>query len=264
MNERVLTVEKLSVCGVGQAGTVVDQVSFDLGQGEVLAVIGESGCGKTKSAQAIMGLLPRDQWSVTANTIKLDGIDLAALPEAEMRKVRGRHISMVFQEPLTALDPVFTVGNQLGSVFRRHFGKSKTEAQTSALAMLERVGFADTEHVLQSYPHQLSGGMRQRVMIAMAMACKPRVLIADEPTSSLDVTTQAQVLEQLTRLGRDSGTAILLITHDPGVVAQYCDRAVVMAGGKLIETASVEDLFTRPNHAYTRRLLTSVTRVPYP
>lgn len=261
MSDRVLFVENLSVSGTraGQAGKVVDNISFSLGQGEVLALIGESGCGKSKSAQAIMGLLPSDRWNVTADAINLDSIDLTTLHEAQLRKVRGRVMSMIFQDPLTALDPVFTVGDQLGTVYRRHFGSTRRNAQTSASAMLERVGFADTNHVLKNYPHQLSGGMRQRVMIAMAMACKPRVLIADEPTSSLDVTTQAQVLDQLTRLGREFGTAILLITHDPGVVAQYCDRAVVMAAGRFLESASVENIFARPIHAYTRRLLTSVS-----
>jgi peptide/nickel transport system ATP-binding protein/oligopeptide transport system ATP-binding protein len=189
--------------------------------------------------------------------IDLGGADLAGLTEAAMRKVRGRLMSMIFQEPLTALDPVFTVGNQLGSVFRRHRGQTRHEARSSSLAMLEDVGFADTAHIMQSYPHQLSGGMRQRVMIAMAMACRPRVLIADEPTTALDVTTQAQVLSQLTRLGQEYGTSILLITHDPGVVAQYCDRAVVMLEGRAIEEATVRDLFTRPQHAYTRGLLAS-------
>jgi ABC-type dipeptide/oligopeptide/nickel transport system ATPase component len=164
-------------------------------------------------------------------------------------------MSMIFQEPLTALDPVFTVGNQLASVFRRHRGQTRANARLSSITMLESVGFADAPDVLQSYPHQLSGGMRQRVMIAMAMACTPRVLIADEPTTALDVTTQAQVLDQLIRLGRDHGTSILLITHDLGVVAQYCDRAAVMLDGRIVEEAIVEDLFAHPQHAYTRDLL---------
>jgi ABC-type dipeptide/oligopeptide/nickel transport system ATPase component len=254
-----LSVQNLTVSRqrAGQEVTVVDRVSFNLGQGEVLAIVGESGCGKTKTAEAIMGLLPRNGWCVRADTIELDGKNLAGLSDAGMRKVRGRLVSMIFQEPLTALDPVFTVGNQLGSVFRRHRGQNPHQARASSAAMLEDVGFADTAHIMNSYPHQLSGGMRQRVMIAMAMACRPRVLIADEPTTALDVTTQAQVLSQLTRLGQEYGTSILLITHDPGVVAQYCDRAVVMLEGRAVEAATVQDLFNKPQHTYTTGLLAS-------
>jgi len=263
MNPPVLSVRNLSVSNrrAGQLSTVVEQISFNLNPGEVLAVVGESGCGKTKTAEAIMGLLPRDGWTVRADAIELDGSDLAILPESGLRKVRGRKMSMIFQEPLTALDPVFTVGNQLASIFRRHRGKTRREALQSSMSMLSKVGFADTRHVLKSYPHQLSGGMRQRVMIAMAMACRPRVLIADEPTTALDVTTQAQVLDQLTRLGQEYGTSILLITHDPGVVAQYCDRALVMLDGRIVENAGVKELFSRPQHDYTRRLLASVAGV---
>jgi ABC-type dipeptide/oligopeptide/nickel transport system ATPase component len=202
-----------------------------------------------------MGLLPRGRWRVTSDAVDLDGTDLAALTESGMRRVRGRQMSMIFQEPMTALDPVFRVGNQLGAVFRRHSGESGRRARSSAGAMLERVGFGDPPHVLSSYPHQLSGGMRQRVMIAMAMACRPKVLIADEPTTALDVTTQAQVLEQLTALARSQNTAILLITHDLGVVAQYCDRALVMLEGAIVEDAPVAELFSRPRHDYTRHLL---------
>jgi peptide/nickel transport system ATP-binding protein len=260
MNPYALSVQNLTVSSRrrGHSATVVDRISFNLRQGEVLAVVGESGCGKTKTAEAIMGLLPRDVWNVQADAIELDGSDLAMLPEAGMRKVRGCAISMIFQEPLTALDPVFTVGNQLVSIFRRHHAKARQEARLSSAAMLESVGFADTAHIMQSYPHQLSGGMRQRVMIAMAMACRPRVLIADEPTTALDVTTQAQVLSRLTRLGQEYGTSILLITHDLGVVAQYCDRAVVMLAGRIIEEGKVQELFSRPQHSYTRDLLASV------
>jgi peptide/nickel transport system ATP-binding protein len=257
-----LSVQNLTVANhrPGHAITVVDHVSFNLREGEVLAMVGASGCGKTKTAEAVMQILPRNGWSVRADAIELDGSDLVGLTEAGMRRVRGRLMSMIFQEPLTALDPVFTVGNQISSVFRRHRGQTRQAARLSSVAMLEDVGFADTAHILQSYPHQLSGGMRQRVMIAMAMACRPRVLIADEPTTALDVTTQAQVLGRLTRLGQEFGTSILLITHDPGVVAQYCDRAVVMLDGRAVEEATVQDLFSRPQHAYTRSLLESGPR----
>jgi len=256
----VLSIQNLSVSvsAAREYTTVVDQVSFDLKAGEVLALVGESGCGKTKTAEAILGLVPQTVFQVRADSINLADADLTGLTEAGMRKVRGREISMVFQEPMTALDPVFTAGSQLSAIFRRHRRQTKTEARRSAHAMLQRVDFADAERIMQMYPHQLSGGMRQRVMIAMAMACRPRVLIADEPTSALDVTTQAQVLSQLTRLGSESGTSILLITHDLGVVAQYCDRAMVMLRGKIVEEAGVEALFAGPKHPYTQSLLAAV------
>jgi ABC-type dipeptide/oligopeptide/nickel transport system ATPase component len=260
VNPHALSIKNLSVSTrrQGRMSSIVDRVSFDLAEGEVLAMVGESGCGKTKTAEAIMGLVPRDSWNVQADTIELAGSNLAALSETGLRKVRGREISMIFQEPLTALDPVFTAGSQLCFVFGRHRGKRKREARKSSIAMLERVGFADPGRIMRSYPHQLSGGMRQRVMIAMAMACQPRVLIADEPTTALDVTTQAQVLSQLVLLGRESGTSILLITHDLGLVAQYCDRALVMLEGRIVEQATVEALFAKPRHPYTRSLLASV------
>lgn len=263
MKPYALSIRNLSVSTRRQDGLVaiVDQVSFELHPGEVLAVVGESGCGKTKTAEAIMGLLPGDGWKIQADAIELEGSNLATLSEAGWRKVRGREISMIFQEPLTALDPVFTAGSQISSLFRRHRGKNMREARESSIDMLKRVGFADPGRIMQSYPHQLSGGMRQRVMIAMAMACQPRVLIADEPTTALDVTTQAQVLSQLTRLGHATGTSILLITHDLGVVAQYCDRALVMLDGRIVEEATVEKLFAVPRHPYTRSLLASVPRL---
>lgn len=238
---------------------VVQHADFDLHAGEVLALVGESGCGKSKTAEAIMGLLPTGLAQVHAARIRLGEQELFDLPEASMRRIRGREISMVFQEPLTALDPVFSCGSQLSVIFRRHRGQSKNQAWQSATEMLSRVGFADSERIMHSYPHQLSGGMRQRVVIAMAMACQPRVLIADEPTTALDVTTQAQVLEQLTGLGRESGTAILLITHDLGIVAQYCDRALVMQQGRIVEQAAVKDLFDSPGDAYTRKLIRSAS-----
>ena len=257
MNPAVLTVRNLSVqtaSGPGQR-PAADHVSFELRQGEVLALVGESGCGKTKTAEAIMGLLSPDRWKVTADEIRLEGTELTRLTPREAGRIRGSEISMVFQEPLTALDPVFTCGYQLCSVFRRHRGMGRRESRESSLAMFGKVGFSDPERTFNSYPHQLSGGMRQRVMIAMAMACRPAVLIADEPTTALDVTTQAQVLAQLVELGRAYGTAILLITHDLGVVAQYANRALVMSGGKIVENAQVDELFDRPCHPATVTLL---------
>lgn len=263
MNTPVLSVRKLSVTrrSAGRQTDVLHEVSFDLHQGEILALVGQSGSGKTKTAESIMGLLSDTRWNITAEAIELDGSDLAALPESGRRKIRGRRISMIFQEPLTAFDPVFTVGNQLCSVFIRHRGQRRREAWTSAQAALERVGFPDPDHILRSYPHQLSGGMRQRVMIAMAMACRPSVLIADEPTTALDVTTQAQVLDQLVKLGQEAGASLLLITHDLGIVAQYCDRALVMLDGRIVEEAAVKALFANPRHPYTRTLLGSAPGV---
>jgi peptide/nickel transport system ATP-binding protein len=260
MKAPALSVRELqvSVRSGDRATTVIDGISFELLKGEVLAMVGESGCGKTKTAESIMGLLPRDSWSVQAASIALDGSELTSLSEAGLRKVRGLEISMIFQEPLTALDPVFTAGDQLSSVIRRHRGKPRREATAYAREMLERVSFSDPGRIMRSYPHQLSGGMRQRVMVAMAMACRPRVLIADEPTTALDVTTQAQVLSQLVSLGQDSGTSILLITHDLALVAQYCDRALVMRGGRILEDSPVEDLFGNPQHPYTQSLLQAV------
>ena len=257
MSAPVLSVRELSVFvgNRGESRAVVDAVSFDLKPGEILALVGESGCGKTKTAEALLGLVPAAAGQVSAQSIELCGADLAALPEAQIRRIRGRDLSMVFQEPLTALDPVFRTGHQLATVFRRHRRMGRAEARRASLEMLERVGFADAEHVLHSYPHQLSGGMRQRVVIAMAMACRPRVLVADEPTTALDVTTQAQVLARLTELAGEAGTAILLITHDLGIVAHYCDRALIMRSGRIVEEAAVDRLFSQPQHPYTANLL---------
>lgn len=257
MNTPVLSVRDLVVTLLGgpHPATVVDGIGFDLQAGEVLGLVGESGCGKTKTAEALMGLLPPELAETRAARMLLGEMDLATLPERALRRIRGRDISMVFQEPLTALDPVFQAGDPLTHVFRRHRGMNRHQARQAALEMLARVGFADPHGVLRSYPHELSGGMRQRVLVAMAMACHPRVLIADEPTTALDVTTQAQVLTQLTALAAAAGTAILLITHDLGIVAQYCDRALVMRRGRIVEDAPVERLFTQPSHPYTVELL---------
>jgi ABC-type dipeptide/oligopeptide/nickel transport system ATPase component len=259
LNAPVLSARRLSVFmrEEGAERAVVDAIDFDLHAGEVLALVGESGCGKSKTAEALMGLVPRGSGRVDAERIELEGQDLAGLAESELRRVRGNRISMVFQEPLTALDPMFTAGHQLATVFRRHRGQTRRQAGVSAQAMLARVGFADTARIMRSYPHELSGGMRQRVVIAMAMACEPRVLIADEPTTALDVTTQAQVLSQLVGLGRETGTAILLITHDLGVVAQYADRALVMRQGRILEEAAVDVLFARPGNPYTSGLISA-------
>ena len=253
----VLSVRQLAVTLRGPDGPVraVDGIDFDLHAGEVLALVGESGSGKSKTAEALMGLVDLPQGAVTAQAIRLGEMDLLGLGEAGLRRVRGRDISMVFQEPLTALDPVFRCGEQLAAVYRRHRGLGRRQARDAARGMLARVGFTDPDQAMRSYPHELSGGMRQRVVIAMAMSCRPRVLIADEPTTALDVTTQARVLAQLIELGRETGTAILLITHDLGVVAQYCERALVMQRGRLVEDGAVTDLFRAPRSPYTAELI---------
>ena len=255
----VLSVRNLSVYvrENGTERTVVDGISFDLAAGEVLALVGESGCGKSKTAEAIMGLVPKVVGRVHADAIELGDLDLAVLGERGLQKIRGREISMVFQEPLTALDPVFSNGYQLATQYRRHRGQSRRQSRDSAREMLRRVGFPDPDRIMRSYPHQLSGGMRQRLVIAMAMACKPRVLVADEPSTALDVTTQAQVLSRMIRMARDTGTAILLITHDLGIVAQYCDRALVMRRGRLVEDAAVKTLFSSPKHKYSGALISA-------
>jgi peptide/nickel transport system ATP-binding protein len=262
----VLSVQELTVTlrlG-GQTLTAVDGISFDMRPGEVLALVGESGCGKTKTAEALMGLIPPALGSVRARRIDLAGKNLAALAEPALRRIRGREMSMVFQEPLTALDPVFRVGRQLATVFRRHRRLGRAEARTASIDMLRRVGIADPERVFERYPHELSGGMRQRVIVAMAMACRPRVLIADEPTTALDVTTQAQVLDQMTTLAREFGTAILLITHDLGIVAQYGDRAMIMRRGRIVEDTLVGALFRKPGHPYSAELLRAAAAVALP
>lgn len=266
MSAPVLSVRELTVSlrNGRQTLIAVNGISFDLRAGEVLALVGESGSGKTKTAEALMGLVPPGLGSVRAKRIDLAGRNLATLREGALRRIRGREISMVFQEPLTALDPVFRAGWQLATVLRRHRRLGRAQARDAAVEMLRRVGIADPERVLDSYPHELSGGMRQRVLIAMAMACRPRVLIADEPTTALDVTTQAQVLGQLTTLAREFGTAILLITHDLGIVAQYGDRALVMRRGRIVEDTLVGELFRKPGHPYTVELLRAAVGLSRP
>ncbi len=259
----VLSVHELSVSFEldSHRVAIVDEVSFELAAGEMVGLVGESGCGKSMTGTALLGLVPSPAGQVKAGRLLLADHDLAVLDEAGWRRVRGSSISMIFQEPLTALDPVFTIGSQLLEVIRRHQHSNRQDARRTAANMLHAVGFADGDRILRSYPHELSGGMRQRVMIAMAMSCHPRVLIADEPTSALDVTTQAQILQQIRELARNTGTAVLLITHDLGVVAQVCDRALVMYCGRIVEEGPVDALFSMPRHPYTAGLLAALPRL---
>jgi peptide/nickel transport system ATP-binding protein len=238
----------------------VDGVSFAIGPGETLGIVGESGCGKSVAALSVLRLLPPRLGRTVAGTVRFDGIDLLALSEAEMRDIRGNRIAMIFQEPMTSLNPVLTVGHQIAEALRIHKGLDRREARRRAREMLELVRIPDAETRLDDYPHQFSGGMRQRAMIAMALACAPQLLIADEPTTALDVTIQAQVLKLILELKERTGAAVILITHDLGVVAETCQRVVVMYAGRKVEEASVLELFDRPAHPYTRGLLASVAR----
>ena len=236
----------------------VDEVSFDVAEGATLGIVGESGCGKSVTALSILRLVPYPQGLVSEGKIELRGRDLLALSERQMQDVRGNEISMIFQEPMTSLNPVYSVGSQIVEAIRLHQKKSRREARARAIEMLRLVGIPSPETNVDSYPHQLSGGMRQRVMIAMALACEPSLLIADEPTTALDVTIQAQILELLATLKEQLGMGVVLITHDLGVVAEVCSDVAVMYAGRIVEIAKVEKLFAHPRHPYTRGLLRSL------
>ena len=263
MNDALLEVENLCVAFEDgrEATRAVDDVSFAIEPGRTLGIVGESGCGKSVSCLAIMGLLTGAAGGVATGKIRLDGRELTGLPERRMRRIRGADMSMIFQEPMTALNPVYTIGAQMSSVLRRHASLGPRAARRNAREMLERVGIPLAQQRLDEYPHELSGGMRQRVMIAMALSCRPRLLIADEPTTALDVTTQAQVLEQIKALQHELGTAVILVTHDLGVVAETCDDAVVMYCGQMVEQAPVAALFDAPRHRYTQGLIDAVPRL---
>ena len=262
----LLDVQDLSVRFVrkGEPEVVaVDGVSFDVEPGEIVGLVGESGCGKSVTSLAIMGLLPGRTPRVSG-TVRLDGdppVDLLALSDAELRGRRGRDIGMVFQDPLSSLNPVVPAGVQITEALTRHRGMDKREARAEAVALLGRVGIPDPEHRLTAYPHQMSGGMRQRALIAIALACRPRLLIADEPTTALDVTIQAQILELLGDLVAETGTALVMITHDLGVVAGLCDRVNVLYGGRVVERAQRHTLFAGPRHPYTAGLIGSIPRL---
>ncbi len=236
----------------------VDGVSFTIDAGETVGIVGESGCGKSVTAMSILRLIPEPPGRIVGGEIRFEGRDLTRLPMDELRKVRGNDISVIFQEPMTSLNPVYTVGDQIMEAILLHQPVEEEEARRIALAMLERVGIPAPEQRIDEYPHQMSGGMKQRVMIAMALSCKPKLLIADEPTTALDVTIQAQILELLQELQREEGMGVMLITHDLGVVAETCDRVVVLYAGRVAETATAIDLFDRPTHPYTAGLLQSI------
>ena len=244
----------------GRTTEAVGGTSFTLQSGATLGIVGESGSGKSVTALAIMRLLAADAATVRGS-VRLEGRELLSVPESTMRDLRGNRIAMIFQEPMTSLNPSFTIGDQIGEALTRHRGLSGTEARRETLNLLKRVRIPSPDQRIDDYPHKLSGGMRQRVMIAMALACNPALLIADEPTTALDVTIQAQILDLLRGLRDETGTAIMLITHDLGVVAEMCDEAIVMYAGQIVEKARVVDLFTQPQHPYTVGLIGSIPRL---
>ena len=260
MSAPLLSVRNLSVA-FGRS-RVVEDVGFDLAPGEILGVVGESGSGKSITALSILRLVPSP--GRVTGSISFAGADLMALPEAEMRAIRGRDIAMIFQEPMTSLNPVFTCGDQVMEALLHHRALDRTAARAEALKLLKLVEIPSAERRLDDYPHQLSGGMRQRVMIAMALACDPQLLIADEPTTALDATIQAQILDLLRGLQRELGMAVILITHDLGVVSDVAHRVLVMYGGKVVETAPSEAIFAQPLHPYTEGLLASIPRLEGP
>jgi dipeptide transport system ATP-binding protein len=261
--EKILQVKDLHVSFKTYGGEVkaVRGVSFDLHKGETLAIVGESGCGKSVTSQSIMRLIPEPPGRIAGGEIIFKDKDLAKLKEPELRKIRGAQISTIFQDPMTALNPTITIGDQIMEGIRQHEHISRDEAKQKAIEMLALVGIPNPEIRLKQYPHQFSGGMRQRIVIAMALACEPDVLIADEPTTALDVTIQAQILERFRDIQKKTGVSIILITHDLGVVAQVADRIAVMYAGKIVELGTRREIFYQPQHPYTKGLLQSVPRL---
>ncbi|MFX3619277.1 MAG: ABC transporter ATP-binding protein [Sporolactobacillus sp.] len=260
MSDAILEINDLRTSFFTDDGEVpaVDGVSFSVNEGEILGVVGESGCGKSVTSLSIMGLLPNPPGKIVGGQINYKGKDISHLKEAKMRKLRGDEIAMIFQEPMTSLNPVFTIGDQVMEAIRLHNHLSKKALSERAIELLKMVGLPRAKELLKEYPHELSGGMRQRVMIAIAMSCNPKVLIADEPTTALDVTIQAQILDLMQKLNQETHTAIMLITHDLGVVAQVCKRVVVMYAGKVVEQGDVKDIFNHPKHPYTEGLIQSI------
>ncbi len=260
---RLLEIENLAVefqtpSGVLQA---VDGISYGVAPGEIVAIVGESGSGKSVSALAVLGLVPQPPGRIASGHIRFDGNDLLGMDAEAIRDIRGRHISMIFQEPMTSLNPVLSIQRQLTEAMRLHLGLSKSQARERAVELLNMVGMSDPERRLAQYPHQLSGGMRQRVMIAMALSCEPKLIIADEPTTALDVTIQAQILSLMQDLCRRLGVSLVIITHNLGVVARYADSVNVMYAGRIVEHGSAEALYAKPSHPYTVGLLKSVPRL---
>lgn len=260
--ELLLEVDHLQVAFQTDQGELisVDEVSFELGSGETIAIVGESGCGKSVTSLSIMGLLGTSG-SVIQGEIRFNGSILTDCAENQLRRLRGSEISMIFQEPMTSLNPVIPIGEQIAETVRLHQNKSRKEAKAIAVDMLRKVGIPRPEAMMKEYPHALSGGMRQRVMIAIALICKPKLLIADEPTTALDLTIQAQILELMKQLQQESGAAILLVTHDLGVVAEMADQVIVMYAGQVVEAADVFTLFRAPQHPYTQGLMKSIPRL---
>lgn len=259
-DKRILEVNGLRTSFFTDDGEIpaVDDVNFHINEGEIVGVVGESGCGKSVTSLSIMGLVPSPPGKIVGGEILFKGEDLTKASEKRMRQLRGNDVAMIFQEPMTSLNPLFTIGEQLIEAIRLHNKWNKKQAKDRAVEMLNLVGLPRAEKLIDDYPHQLSGGMRQRVMIAMAMVCNPKLLIADEPTTALDVTIQAQILKLMRRLNKEFGTAIMLITHDLGVVAEVCERIVVMYSGKVVEQGSVDEIFNHPKHPYTIGLIKSV------
>jgi len=262
----LLEVDNLQTQFLTSAGVVkaVDGISYDVEEGETVAIVGESGCGKSVGALSIMRLIPWPPGRIVGGAVRFQGRDLVQLSDAEMRHVRGRQIGMVFQAPMTSLNPVLTIGLQLTETVRHHLGVTQEEANKRAIELLGLVGISEPERRLKQYPHHLSGGMRQRVMIALALSCEPKLIIADEPTTALDVTIQAQILELMKGLTRRLGVALIVITHNLGVVARYADRVNVMYAGKIVERGGARDIYHRPSHPYTLALLKSVPRMDQP
>ncbi len=245
----------------GEIYHAVDDVSFSVKSGQIIGVVGESGCGKSVMSLSVMQLLPKGIGKITGGEIKFEGKNIENYSSDDMNKIRGKDISMIFQEPMTSLNPVFTIGSQIQEIILNHSKMSKAEAKSKAIDLLKQVGIPRADQIVDEYPHQLSGGMRQRVMIAIAIACQPKLLIADEPTTALDVTVQAQILDLLKTIQAKNDMSIVLITHDLGVVAEMCDEVIIMYAGKIVERTNVDNLFHNPQHPYTKLLMASIPRI---
>lgn len=267
MDSTILKVQNLVTSFNTESGRIraIDNISFELKEKQILGIVGESGCGKSVTALSIMRLLPKPSGIIESGSVLFNGSDIVDLPAEEMHHVRGNRISMIFQEPMTALNPVHKIGIQLGEIFSLHFpDMPKENIRKESIELLQKVGIPDPKNRMNEYPHQISGGMRQRVLIAISLAAKPDILIADEPTTALDVTIQSQILDLMMQLQKETGMAIIFITHDLGVIAEICDDVVVMYAGKVAETSPVRDLFKEPKHPYTKGLLASIPRLDSP